>query len=141
MKKKLPAIMIIVLLVSTVLFYGLWQHEKSSQADIKRLCLAEAALAAQGFSDFQTSGAESDYWHAVADFRGFEQAYYVLIEDTDSRSNYTYCNELYACLVFYPARSQAHIDEIMTVMKSLAVDLADDAAFLKMANLRNSINE
>lgn len=122
-----------------VAFFGLWQHEKQSQADILALCRSGASFALAGFQEYQENGSEGAYWQAVSDFRVFEQSYYMLVEGTNRASNYTFCNEVYGSLVLNPERSQEHIEEIVDVMKILANDVMDGNGYTKMPSLRNTL--
>lgn len=138
--KKLPIIIISILLVMAVAFFGLWQHEKQSQADILALCQSGGSFALTSFQEYQENGSEGAYWQAVSDFRVFEQAYYMLVEGTNKATNYSVCNEVYGFLVFNPERSQEHIEEIIDVMKILAKDATDENGFVKMSSLRNTLD-
>jgi len=141
MKKRLLIIIIVCLLATTVIFFGLWQQEKNNQAEMTSLCQASAASATNFFSNYQANGVDSDYWHAVAEFRVFEQSYGMLAEGTNKQANYTFSNEVYGYLVLYPERSKKHIDEIIDVMAIIAKDVTDGAGFVRMADLRNNIKE
>lgn len=141
MKKKLVAVLIVCLAISSLLFAVLWQRAANSKDDIRQLAQASAADAYSQFVEYQANGEASSYWYGVAAFRSFEQAYHLLTEGTNKSSNYAFCNEVYGCLVLSPEKSQKHIAEIVEVMEILAVDVEDENGYLRMADLRNNIQE
>ena len=141
MKKKLPIILSICLLVTTAVFFGLWQTERQDQTDLINLCKTSADSSAKLFSEFKELGHESSYWAGVSDFRAFQQAYYLLVEGTNEVANYTFCNEVYGHLLLSPATSQNHIDEVISIMKATANDVTDPNGVRRMADLRNNMQE
>ena len=141
MKEKVKLALIAILLLSTALFFGLWQMEKGDLSDVLALAQAGAADAHQQFQEFRDTGEESCYWYGVAAFRSFEQAYHRMVEGTNEAPNYTFCNEVYGQLVLDPQRSQAHMDEIIEVMAIWAEDVTDPNGPARMADLRNDIQE
>lgn len=141
MKKRLSIILTICFAVTTALFGLLWQIEKNGNEDLKLLAQASAADACAHFIEYQTKGEISSYWFGVAAFRSFEQAYHLLTEETSKSTNYLFCNEVYGCLVRSPERSQNHISEVIDVMHMLSLDVEDEHGYVRMAELRNSIQE
>lgn len=137
MKKKLLIILIAVLALTAVVFCVLWRQEATDNSQALSLAQSGAREALERFSDYQESGAESDYWDGVAAFRSFQQAYYLLVEGTNKIPNYTFCNEVYGCLLLSPEKSREHISEIISVMAILAADVRDENGYLAMAELRN----
>ena len=65
----------------------------------------------------------------------------MLTEGTNKSSNYAFCNEVYGCLVLSPEKSQKHIAEIIEVMEILAANVEDENGYLRMADLRNNMQE
>ena len=141
MKKKLAAVLIVCLAISSLLFAVLWQRAENSKNEIRQLAQASASDACSQFVEYQTNGEASSYWYGVAAFRSFEQAYYLLTEGTNKSSNYVFCNEVYGCLVLSPEKSRKHIAEIIEVMEILSVDVENEDGYLRMADLRNSIQK
>lgn len=141
MKKKLAAVLIVCPAISSLLFAALWQRAENSKDDIRQLAQASTADAYSQFVEYQTNGETSSYWYGVAAFRSFEQAYHLLTEGTNKSSNYAFCNEVYGCLVLSPEKSQKYIAEIIEVMEILAVNVEDENGYLRMADLRNNIQE
>lgn len=141
MKKKLAAVLIICLTISSLLFAVLWQRAENSKDEIRQLAQASALDAYSQFVEYQTNGEASSYWYGVAAFRSFEQAYYLLTEGTNKSSNYVFCNEVYGYLVLSPEKSQKHIAEMIEVMEILSVDVENEDGYLRMADLRNNIQE
>jgi hypothetical protein len=141
-KKRLAIIAIFCLLITTAVFFGLWQSEKNNLSDVRQLAQISAASALDKFEEYRITNDESDYWYAVAEFRLFEQTYHRLVEQTTNKDgNYLFCNEVYGYLVLYPERSQSHINEIIDVMTILADNVTDDNGYLRMSDLRNTIQE
>ncbi len=140
MKKKLPIILIACLAITTIVFGMLWQAEKNDKDDLLLLAQASAKDAYTAFVDYQEKGHESSYWNGVAAFRSFEQAYYLLTENTNKTVNYTFCNEVYGALVLSPEKSQDHIADIVATMDILAKDVENENGYLKMSELRNTLN-
>ena len=136
MKKAQLAITAISVALAVV-FLGLWIHEGNSQVDIITLCQSSASATVARFVEYKETENESSYWAAVSEFRAFQQAYWFLVENTNKSSNYTFCDEVYASLVFAPEISKTHIDEIISVMSGIANDANDPMSFSGMANLRN----
>lgn len=141
MKKKVAAVLIICLTISSLLFAVLWQRAENSKDEIRQLAQASALDAYSQFVEYQMNGEASSYWYGVAAFRSFEQAYYLLTEGTNKSSNYVFCNEVYGCLVLSPEKSQKHIAEIIEVMEILSVNVENEDGYLRMADLRNNIQE
>lgn len=131
----------ILLLAAAALIFGvLWRYEAGNKSEIRMLAQASAADACEQFSEYMTNEEESSYWYGVAAFRTFQQAYYLLVEETPKSPNYTFCNEVYGSLVLSPERSRAHIGELAEIMEILAQDVEDENGYLRMADLRNQLN-
>ena len=139
MKKRFGALLIVCLSVSTLVFALLWQSQKNNKDDIRALAQASAADACIQFTEYQTDGCESSYWYGVAAFRSFQQAYDSLTEGTNKAVNYTFCNEVYGCLVLRPEDSQSYISEIIETMRILSLDVEDENGYIRMSELRNSL--
>ena len=141
MTKKLASILIICLAIFSLLFAVLWQRAENNKDDIRQLAQASASDAYSQFVEYQTNGEVGSYWYGVAAFRSFEQAYYLLIDGTNKASNYVFCNEVYGHLVLSPEKSQKHIVEIIEVMEILSMNVENEDGYLRMADLRNNMQE
>ncbi len=139
MKKRLQIILIVCLAITTLIFAFLWQNEKNSKDDLLLLAQASANDAYANFVKYQENGHESNYWSGVSAFRSFEQAYYLLTENTNKTVNYTFCNEVFGLLVIHPEKCQDHMDNIIATMYILANDVEDENGHLKMSELRNTL--
>ena len=141
MKRKAAAILILCLTIFSLLFAVLWQRAENRKDDIRQLAQASASDAYSQFVEYQANGEVSSYWYGVAAFRSFEQAYYLLVDGTSKSSNYAFCNEVYGYLVLSPETSQKHMAEIIEVMEILSMNVENEDGYLRMADLRNNIQE
>ena len=139
MRKKWMTALLVLLALSNAVFIGLWRAAEEDSSDVRALAQAGAAGALQMFREYRETGEESCWQYAVADFRSFQQAYYLLVEGTSRRGNYTFCNEVYGQLVLTPERSQRHVEELIEAMALLAEDVADENGYLRLAELRNDL--
>ena len=62
-----------------------------------------------------------------------------MTEGTNKGVNYTFCNEVYGCLVLNPEGSQSYISEIIEIMSILSADAEDENGYIRMSELRNSL--
>ena len=76
-----------------------------------------------------------------SNYKRIFQAYYLLIDGTNKASNYVFCNEVYGHLVLSPEKSQKHIVEIIEVMEILSINVENEDGYLRMADLRNNMQE
>ena len=60
---------------------------------------------------------------------------------SDAYSQYAFCNEVYGYLVLSPETSQKHMAEIIEVMEILSMNVENEDGYLRMADLRNNIQE
>ncbi len=144
MKNRIKTILIICLAASTLLFVFLWQSEKNEKSykdDVQLLAQSSARSSYEHFVEYQKNGDESSYWYGVADFRAFEQAYQLLIVNTNKNSDYLFCNEVYGLLVLTPEKCQERIADIIETMELLAKDVEDVNGYNKMSSLRNRLRE
>ena len=139
MKRNVTLILLVIFVLSTFVFGMLWNKERNDKTEIILLAQASANDAHTNFLEYQKTGDDSYYWHGVSAFRSFQQAYYLLVENTNKAPNYTFCNQVYGSLVLFPERSQSHIAEIVGVMELLAQNVEKENGYLLMANLRNTI--
>lgn len=139
--KKLCIALTLSFLAAAIVFACFWLSARNDKSDIQGLAEYSAKAAYKHFVDYQQRGDDSSYWQGVADFRSFEQSYRLLVCDTNRQTDYDVCDQVYARLVFYPESSQAHIQEIVDVMKALSEDITDKNAYINMDTLRHSIQD
>lgn len=137
--KRILTVTSICLLISAIVFAVMWQtalHDKSNELTLAQTGAQEAYT---DFLRYRSSGEEAYYHSGVASFYSYMKAYYLIVEDTNDESEYTYCNELYAKLIFSPEQSKAHISEIVDTLAILAEDVQHPNGYNRMRNLVNSI--
>ena len=139
MKKSIAFILIAILSLSAIIFCVLWQHTVHDQSDFTTFAQAEANKAYTSFLAYQESGDDGYYWQGVAAFYAFQEAYGLLTEDTNKSTNHIFCNEVYGSLVLSPELSQAHISDIVYVMKILSENVMDENGYVQMLELRNTL--
>lgn len=137
MKNRLISVFIVLLAISTVVFAVLWRMEMNNKDDFRQLAQWSATNAYTSFVEYQERGDESSYWNGVAEFKSFQNAYHALTEGTNKATNYTFCNEVYADLVFAPENCQKQIEKIVEVMELLSLDVQDENGYIGMSELRN----
>lgn len=141
MKKSVAAVLGVVFAISTVVFCVLWQRAAHDTSKLEAFAQAEAQEAYIHFADYQDSKDNADYWQGVAAFHAFTDAYGVLTEGTNKSANRVFCDEVYGTMTQSPEQSQAHIEEIASVMKLLSEDITNETAHAKMLELRNTLQE
>ena len=139
MKRNITSIIMVVLSLLAMIFCVLWQHTVHDQSDFTTFAQAEANKAYTSFLAYQESGDDGDYWPGVAAFYAFQEAYGLLTEDTNKSTNHIFCNEVYGSLVLSPELSQAHISDIVYVMKILSENVMDENGYVQMLELRNTL--
>lgn len=139
MKKSVAAVLAVVFALSTVVFCVLWQRAAHDRSELEAFAQAEAQEAYTHFADYQSGKDDADYWQGVAAFHAFTDAYGTLTEGTNKSTNRVFCDEVYAAMTQSPEQPQAHIDDIVTVMKLLSEDITNETAYAKMLELRNAL--
>ena len=137
MKNRSVSLFIVLLAISTVVFAVLWRMEMNNKDDFRQLAQWSVTNAYTSFVEYQERGDESSYWNGVAEFKSFQNAYHILTEGTNKATNYTFCNEVYADLVFAPETCQNQIQKIVEVMELLSLDVQDENGYIGMSQLRN----
>ena len=77
--------------------------------------------------------------HVKADVLCVPRSIWPLTEDTNKTTNRIFCNEVYGSLVLSPELSQAHISDIVYVMKILSENVMDENGYVRMLELRNTL--
>ena len=139
MRKNITLILLICFILSTLAFGILWVKERNSQAAALLIARSSANDAYNSFKMYKNTGDESYYCYGVSAFRSFQQAYYLLVENTNKSTNYVFCNQIYGSLVLFPDRSQEHITELLQITELLSNNAKDENAYILMSNLRNVI--
>jgi len=139
MKKRISAILIICLAVSTFTFAFLWNAEKSSGDDMQGLAQAAAFHAYENFVQYDTYGKVARYWDGVASFYTFQQAYRSAFNGTDRSANYLICNDVYGYLIAEPEKSQEHINALVIIMEHLSEDINSQKGHADMLDLLNAL--
>jgi len=139
MKKRISAILIICLAVSTLIFAFLWNAEKNSRGDVKGLAQAAAFDAYQNFVQYQAQGEIARYWDGVASFHTFQEAYRSAFNGTNQSANYLICDDVYGYLIAEPEKSQEHMDALVITMEQLSKDIEDPNGYGDMLNLLNAL--
>lgn len=117
------------------------EKSRGRKEAIRQMAQTSAASACEEFAEYQRKGHDSNYWYGVAEFRAFQMAYHMLVEDTNKAPNFTFCNEVYGSLVLAPEKSQENIDDIVAVMEILSADVEDDTGYARMDELRHRLSK
>ncbi len=139
MKKSVAVILIVLLALSAAVFCVLWQNAAHDRSELETFAQAEASEAYTHFASYQTSKDDADYWQGVAAFHAFTDAYGTLTEGTNKSTNRVFCDEVYGSFTLSPEQSQAHISDIVSVMKLLSENITDETAYAQMLQLRNAL--
>ena len=121
MKKRVVGIVMIVLALAAVAMGVLWQQALRDDSDM-------AALA-------------GDYWGGVAAFHTFQEAYACMEAGPSQAANRTFCSEVYGALLLSPEQGKAHMAEVLDAVALLAADVRDENGYLRLADLRNALQE
>ena len=141
MKRRISLICLLAAVLAAVVFCVLWRSAAQDRTALRALAQAGAAEAYARFSDFQEKGYDSDYWGGVAAFHSFQQAYTSLTDGTDEAVNRSLCSAVYGGLLITPERAREHLPEILDAMRLLAADVTDENAFVRLAELRSTLEE
>lgn len=141
MKKRVVGIVMIVLALAAVAMGVLWQRALRDDADMAALAQAAAGEAYTRFSDYQAHGNDGDYWGGVAAFHTFQEAYACMEAGASQAANRTFCSEVYGALLLSPEQGKAHVAEVLDAVALLAADVRDENGYLRLADLRNTLQE
>lgn len=141
MKKRVVGIVMIVLALAAVAMGVLWQRALRDDSDMAALAQAAAGEAYIRFSDYQARGDDGDYWGGVAAFYTFQEAYACMEAGTGQAANRTFCSEVYGALLLSPEQGKAHMAEVLDAVALLAADVRDESGYLRLADLRNTLQE
>lgn len=139
-RKRAETVLILCLAVSTFAFAFLWLAEKNSRDDIKELAQAAAADAYTRFSAYLSHGDISEYWDGAASFRAFQQAYQAMAQGTNKETDSLICREASGYLIAEPEKGQAHMADIVRMMKLLSENAEDLNGHAQMLELRNALS-
>ncbi len=144
MMKKILCLMLCAALCFAILatvFFALWQNEKNDMTDMTLLARSSVQNALDCFEEYRTTGSESAWWDAVANFKTYKQAYLFLVRDTANEGDYVDCNAVYGAFLLDTTDAKAHIDDIIEVMSLLAEDIYHENGHMKMANLKHLLED
>ena len=141
MKRNISWILVIVLALAAVAMGVLWQRALRDDSDMAALAQAAAGEAYTRFSDYQTHGDDGDYWGGVAAFHTFQEAYACMEAGAGQAANRTFCSEVYGALLLSPEQGKAHMAEVLNALALLAADVRDENGYLRLADLRNTLQE
>ena len=139
MRKHIAWLTMAVLAAVAVTFGVLWQSALRNHSDLEMLARTGASEACTRFSDFRKLGDDGDYWGGVAAFHTFQQAHILLTEGTSQAADRVFCSEVYGALLLKPELAKAHMAEVIEVMEMLSQDVTDANAYLRMAELGNTL--
>lgn len=141
MKRYFSWILVIVLALAALAMGMLWQRALRDDSDMAALAQAAAGEAYTRFSDYQARGDDGDYWGGVAAFHTFQEAYACLEAGASQAANRTFCSEVYGALLLSPEQGKAHMAEVLDAVALLAADVRDENGYLRLADLRNTLQE
>ena len=131
-RKRADVVLILCLAVSTFTFAFLWLAEKNSREDVLD--------AYTQFSAYLSHGDINEYWDGVASFRAFQQAYQAMAQGTNKEANSLICREVSGYLIAEPEKSQAHMTDIVRMVKLLSENTEDLNGLAQMLELRNALS-
>ena len=131
-RKRADVVLILCLAVSTFTFAFLWLAEKNSREDVLD--------AYTQFSAYLSHGDINEYWDGVASFRAFQQAYQAMAQGTNKEANSLICREISGYLIAEPEKSQAHMTDIVRMVKLLSENTEDLNVHAQMLELRNALS-
>ena len=139
-RKRAEAVLILCLAVSTFVFAFLWLAEKNSRDDVKELAQAAAFDAYTQFSAYLSHGDASKYWDGAASFHTFQRAYHLMTQGTNKETDSLICRKVSGYLIAEPEKSQAHMADLVRMMKLLSEDAEDLNGHAQMLELRNALS-
>ena len=137
-RKRLPAIVLALSLIFNVVLFALLQYERQNEAKLETYCTACLYGAKERFADFAHDGEDVDYWQGVAEFRGFMQAYHLLLEDQGG-GEYNWLNRLYTSMLFRKDKVTENLEQLRKVLRLLYEDYTDISALEELSRLNNEI--
>ncbi len=137
-KKCILPVISVLLAILSVIFCVLWRTEANDHNELFRLAQSSVQNSYQCFNAYSTNGNEEDYWSGVAEFRVFEQSYYILNGEIDP--NYLYCNAIYGYMVDSPDAVKHNIPELMHILGLLANDINDMNGYIRMSSLEHLLS-
>ena len=141
MKRYFSWILVIVLALAALAMGMLWQRALRDDSDMAALAQAAAGEAYTRFSDYQERGDDGDYWGGVAAFHTFQEAYACMEAGPSQAASRTFCSEVYGALLLSPEQGKAHMAEVLDAVALLAADVRDENGYLRLADLRNTLQE
>ena len=128
-------ILVLALLCAVVLFFALWNVERSRVEKLELLCRTSASHCLSHLVDYAADGKDPSFYGAVSEFRCFMQSYHLLTENTSANGNYTFLSEVYGCMLCAPERIEEDLDALISAMELLAQDIYDHSGHNLMYGL------
>ena len=133
MRQKLWPVLSLVLAAACVVLLVLWQGEKNSAPEVDDLWLYSMTQAHTRFSEYLASGSVGDYWYGAAEFQAM-----VNCTMATGRAGHTDANAVAGILMYDPAVSQAHLEEICDILETCIADPGNTAQWeVSMNELRH----
>ncbi len=128
-KKKVGFLyfLLIALLCTSILFFALWQKEKSDMSKMEELIRTSAYSCRQNLLSASVDNAEA-YYLAIGDFRSFMQSWYQRWGD-GSHDEYLCFNVIYSYMVSEPEKLVAHKADLMEMLELYSKDTRDLNAY------------
>lgn len=136
MKMKMISTLLVVFVILSAVFGGLWLHEKNDQSDLELLCSSSAKQSCMFFQDYQEQGAESDYWYGVAEFHSFMSTW-IMLHDGDM--DYIEFSRAYGSMAISPDKVKENMGKLLTALELFAADSSDVNGFLRLNEFNNAV--
>lgn len=129
-----------IILALLVICVSLFQYDqyKSKSSRMEKVCYSSADYVLNCFKAYESSKEESHYIRGVAEFRGYMQAYFYLIDD-EGTSGYLRCESLYVEMISNPEKVKAHIPELIDIFTYLKEDYNHPDGFNAMGELSKQL--
>lgn len=124
---------IVVLAIACVV---IWHYKCAEHMKMEELCQSSAVMALEDFSNYKTTGKNSDYVQGVAEFRSFMTAY-LFLNDNVSNAEYRWCNIVYGEMALYPEKVQSNIQGLIDALGYLSEDYNNPNGFNLIHNFSN----
>lgn len=139
MNKKISIALISCLLLISIAFFGLWQHERNSQKELLEICRIGVSGSYEQFKRYRDTGYESEYTYALGNLNLFLIASSLLDEKTIQHKHVDELNQIYGDFVVSPEQRKKHIDEIIEILDILHKDIDDFNGYMKIYDLKTKL--
>lgn len=142
MKSKVH-LLLVCSIISTGVFFGLWQHEKNSDAELVLIATSSVNESLIAFNEYLSNSHDTSYISGVAAFDSFQKAVFSLVDKNPqsiSYSNHLLINNTCADLIFSEKKSKENIKLFIEVLTMLSKNINDPNAYARMENFNNIIH-